>query len=343
MNLKDYTFELPKSWHETSRMGNENQLYLNLNHFSPLAHLDASLLRDKVLSNPGDAVQVVKIGIPVPSWGPIKASFDGMIAGLKVMGDMESAKKVGDSYKTFSTSPLSERPEETDFGGNIGIIQYENESIARQYFENTGVIPGFGSDLPLANGMTMEELFKNDAVRKLMSKEQLKEMELGMKKIKEKMPELKQAEAKAKRMYIRGKYLGFDALYVENSSTNTNTPPNPKVPTKKKTGMGGCYGYIGTIDPLPKNPEYESEGTIIYQSVLVNRYVVNGALLGAITLLPSGKKACYSLTQTKEVTDTVEGITSKYIVPTISDYATEGYLNKEEVEQILKNVISNVI
>jgi hypothetical protein len=321
-------------------MGNENQLYLNINHYSPLAHLDPSLLRDKVLSNPGDAVQVVKIGIPVPSWGPIKASFDGMIAGLKVMGDMESAKKLADSYKTFSTASLSERPEETDFGGNIEVVQYESEAIARQYFENPGVIPGFGSDLPLANGMTMEELFKSDAVKKSMSKEQLKEMELGMKKIKEKMPELKQAQAKANEMYKRGKCLGFDALYIENA--NTDVQPKPKVPAKKKSGMGGCYGYIGIVDPLPKNPEYESEGTIIYQSVLVNKYIIRGAILGAMTALPSGKKACYSLTQTKEVSDTVEGITSKYIVPIVSDYASEGYINKEEAEEIVENVISKL-
>ena len=204
-------------------------------------------------------------------------------------------------------------------------------------------IPG-GVKLPgLPENVTITELLESDAYRKFISqyvpKEQLEKLRSEMKKVqKQVQEEVKSSLEKSGVKYKETKYLGYDAICAEGK--NPTPPPKPKKPSKGTPEGGGGFW---PMDPLPKISQPYSEKTIIYQAMLVKNFVITGSLLWAVASLPPGNTPCYSLTQTKEVTTISRegGVTFKdiAIVPLVSNYAKEGYLYKEEVEEIFKGII----
>ena len=80
--------------------------------------------------------------------------------------------------------------------------------------------------------------------------------------------------------------------------------------------------------------------------ILYNNFVIGGPLLLALDNLPAGNTPCYSLTKTKEIRELVKNygmsLTSVTIAPLLSNYAREGYFNKEEVEEIYQNIMSKL-
>ena len=182
--------------------------------------------------------------------------------------------------------------------------------------------------------------------KEYMSKKRLEEMKFAIKEAQKEMPKVRQDLLKSGIKFREGKYLNHEAVYMEGK----NPVPRPKSASSSKrvysdTGMGSGGGYTA-LDPLPKFPQPYQKTIISYQAILVKEFIISGDLLWTITSLPSGVTPCYSLTQTKEKVHFVwEGGTKyKYIdiVPVVSNIAKEGYLYKEEVEEIIKKIIAKI-
>ncbi|MCK4465728.1 MAG: hypothetical protein KAU83_08450, partial [Bacteroidales bacterium] len=199
--------------------------------------------------------------------------------------------------------------------------------------------------------MSKEQLEKMkkqmEKLEKGMSKERLKEMRSAIKEVQKEMPKAKQEFLKSGVKFREGKYLGYEAIYMEGK----NPSPKPKLRSSslpKKTGsgtgmgMGSGGGYYRILDPLPKISQPYQKTIISYQAILVKNFIIMGSLLWTVNTLSSGSTPCYSLTRTKQKTHFSEGIKFIDIVPVISNYAKEGYLYREEVEGIIKKVITKL-
>lgn len=353
MNLKNLKLDLPKTWQETSRSGNENQAYIWLNHISPLVKVDPKIYQDESLPSPSPKVVITKVGVPSASREPLKNFYEGM-KGFILSGfappkmNLEWLEKL---WKGMTKTPGVEKLGESDFSGDITIARYQTEKIARQSFKNIGLMPTQGFNVPVPGGVKIPGLPENVTITKLLEsgeyekmisryvpKEQLEKLRSEIKKVQKKISEeVKPSLLKSGVKYKEGKYLGCEAIYVE--SKNPTPKPKLKRPPKKTSGGGG---YIWSLDPLPKISQPYSEIIISYQALLVKNFVITGSLLWEVVLLPSGNTPCYSLTRTTKKTMVNEGITFIDIVPVVSNYAKEGYLHKEEAEKILKKLITKL-
>lgn len=183
--------------------------------------------------------------------------------------------------------------------------------------------------------------------RENLSKEKMEKaremMSEAQKQISEKIrPDFEKSGVK----YKEGKYLGCDVIYMEGK--NPSPPPKPKISSHQKpAGVWGGGGFDDRLEPLPKFSKPYKATTIIYQALLIKNFVITGDLLWQIDSLPPGNTPCYSLTKSKRKVSTSRGergelLTNISIVPEVSNYAKEGYLHKEEVEKILKNIIARL-
>ena len=390
MNLKKLKLNLPKKWQETSRSGNENQIYVWLNHITPLIDVGPKIRQDQTLPSSSENITITKVGVPIAGSPPIKEIYGGLIGASRAFGLYQQAVKIEKVYKALTTTPGFERPGESDLSADISVTKYQTEEIAKQQFKNMALMPTKGFNVPLPGGVeipgmpkgaTFTELLESDIYEKYMpehlekmkgqaekyaSKEQLKKMKEQMRKVKELISkkqlekmrsairEVQKETAKVKQDFSKsgvefreGKYLGCRAIYMESENSKPESKPKPALPSRKTnsdTGMGAGGGYT-VLDPLPKifRP---SQRKIIYQAILVKDFIIMGSLLWMVASLPPGDTPCYSLTRTKTKTHTnwVEGEKYKYIdiVPVVSDIAKEGYFYKEEVEGIIKKIITIV-
>ena len=391
MNLKKIKLDLPKRWQETSRSGNENQIYIWLNHISPLTGVDPKIRQDQTLPSSSENIIITKVGVPIAGSPPIKEIYGGLIEASRALGLYQQAVKIEGVYKTLTTTPGFERPGESDFSADISITQYQTAQIAEQSFKNMALMPTKGFNVPLPGGVqipgmpkgtTFTELLESDIyekympehlekmkaqaekyaskeqlkkmkeqirkVKELVSKEQLEKMRTAIREVQKETAKIKQDFSKSGIEFREGKYLGCRAIYVKSENSKPESKPKPALPSRKTsfdTGMGTGGGGYTVLDPLPKISR-PSQGKIIYQAILVKDFIVTGSLLWMVASLPPGNTPCYSLTRTKTKThiDWVEGEKYKYIdiVPIVSNIAQEGYFYKEEVEGIIKKIITVV-
>ncbi len=350
MNLKSLRFNLPPSWREISRSGNENQLVLRLYHINPVSQVDSKIFQDQLISS-SDTSSVSKIAVSTPSG--VGGSYADFFKGMQGFIDSGFAPAHMTSswlndFRTKATKrPGAEVPDESDLTGDLSIVQSKTKDIAEQVFQGYASFPlgPFGGPIPggpVSNGKAMNfmDLMESDALKSVVSKEQLAQMNLLSKEMKKQLPKI-QAEAKKTGMkYREEKYLGYRAIFCD--MPNPNPPPKPPSPIPKgKFQGGGSRGNNVTI-PLPKASTPYSKTISTCQAVIVKNFVVTGGLLAAASFLPPGKTPCYSLKKTEKRTETVEGIKSTYIIASASTYAQEGYLNREEVEKALSCVFSKL-
>ena len=351
MNLKNLKFDLPKRWKEASRSGNKNQVNIHIFHINPLSKVDPKNFRDQPISS-NEHSSVSKITIPTPSGvGGSFADFYKGMSGFISSGFAPAYMTpawLDDLHKRFTKTPGAEIPDESDITADITIIQYADKDIAEQKFKNIGALAttGFGEivipgakDPKTSKNMTYTDLFESDILKPYASKEQLVQMKKMAEIIKKETPKMKEGVKKAGLSYQEGKYLGYRALFSEMP----NLTPPPQLPKPyKRGGMGGSRGN-NMYAPLPKISKSPYQKTIkICQAVLIKNFVVSGGLLGMASFLPTGNTPCYSLSKTEKRFETVEGIKSTYIVPTVSNYSQEGYFCKEDAEEVNKKILSKV-
>jgi len=366
MNVKNLKIELPKNWKETSRMGTENQIIIHIYHINPLALVDPKNLEDHPMPSSNPNVSISKVSVPTPNIRPLNDFYKGMKGAIAsgFMPKEYTQQKLDELWSGMTKTKNAERPGESDLASDIEVIQFQDEEVAWQALKNRGMMPTQGFDVPLPGGvtmpgmpknMTMADILQGDMLKKFIPKEQLgglKKMQDAIKEVQQKMPKIKQDLEKEGTRYREGKIFDCKAIFLD--SPNHNSPPSTKPATssrKKVSGMGmggginigGSGGYSG-IPPLPKmSPKPYSAINTMCMGFLYKNFIIGGPLLWAINNLPLGDTPCYSLTQTKEVkTINKEGgvtLTSISIVPLPSNYAQEGYLHKEEVEKIYKNII----
>jgi hypothetical protein len=356
MNLKNLKINLPKNWREASRMGAENQIIIHLYHTNPLSKIDPKRLQDQPMPSSDKNVSITKVGIPTPGMNPIGDFYKGMKSFIESgfappSMTMDSLNKL---WKGMTETPHAERPAESDLTGDIEIIQCQDEETAWQTLKNKALMPTQGFDVPIPGGVTapglpknttMSDYLQSDTLKNMISKEQFAQLQSALEEVKQKIPQVKQDFEKRGIKYKEGKYLGCKAIYYE--SPNPNPPPKSKVSSNNapSSGGGGGYGNLA-LDPLPKLERPYSPVNTFFLGIVFKNFIIGGSLLSAINSLLPGKTPCYSLTQTKEVTSTMRegGATFKdiAIVPLASTYAEEGYVHKEEVEKIYRNIISNL-
>ncbi len=372
MNLKNFKLNLPKTWREASRSDSENQINVRVYHINPLSKIDSKRFQDQVTYK-GD-VSVNRLAVQSPARGlrpteEVFKMFENLITAGIMPPNMMNMGKLNELRKGTTQTPHGERPGESDIASDIDVVQYPDEEIAWQALKNKGLMQTQGFDVPIPGNimipgmpknMTMNDLFQSDMLKNFIPKEHLDKlgkMQSVMKEAQRQMPQIKQGLEKKGVKYGEGKYLGYKTVYLENP--NQTPPPESKSTSSSSAndsglGMGGKNvdafgkreGQIAHLGPLPKVAEPYSAINKMYLGLLFKNFVIDGPLLWGIEQLPSGKTPCYSLTKTKEVvsTDKVEGkeFTGITIVPLPSTFANEGYLHKEEVEEIYKDIISKL-
>jgi len=352
MNLKNLKIDLPRNWREISRSGSENQIYIKIYHISPISKVDLKIFQDQSFPSPGPNVNVTKVGIPTVGQ-PLRAFYDGMKAAISsgFMPSEWTLQKLDNLWKQMTEL---HHPSEGDFDADISVARYQNEEIARQSFKNMALMPTQGFNVPIPGGVkipglpenvTITELLESEAYEKFasqyMPKEQLEKLRSEIKKVQKQISEeVKPSLSKSGVKYKETKYLGYKVICTESK----NPTPPPKSRSSSRKTSEGAGGFDNRLDPLPKIPQPYQEKIIIYQAMLVGKFIITGSLLWAAASLPSGNTPCYSLTQSKKKTTTIreagEVFTDIAIVPVVSNYVKEGYLHKEEVEEIIKRIIT---
>lgn len=351
MNLKNLKFDLPTRWKEASRSGNESQINIHIFHVNPLSKVDPKNFQDQPISA-NEHSSVSKIAIPTPSgiggsFADFYKGMSGFISSGFAPAHMTPAW-LDDLHKRLTKTPGAEIPDESDITADVTIIRYTDKNIAEQSFKNIGALPtaGLGEMIipgaknpKTAKNMTYTDLFESDILKPYISKEQLDQMNKMAEIIKKETPKIKENVKKAGLSYQEGKCLGYRALFSE--MPNPAQSPQPPKPYKHG-GMGGSRGN-NLYAPLPKISKPPYQKTIkICQAVLIKNFVVSGSLLGLASFLPAGNTPCYSLSKTEKKFETVAGVESTYIVPTVSNYNKEGYFCKEDAEEAVKKILSKV-
>ncbi len=354
MEVNKVKFDLPSNWEEASRQGNDKQVVIQLYHLSPFAKVSPDTFKDIPISS-NERESVSKLPVPKPSGvgSPAGEFYTAMQAFIDSgFAPSHMTKEwLDDLHKKQTQIPGAEIPDESDITANISIVKYDTKEMAKQAFDNTELIQTDGFfNVPVVGGptnsagekMSYMELFTSDIMKPHLTKEQQESITELQKKLKEVEPEFKEAVKKTGLNYKHEQYLGYEAIYSEMPN---NTQPSPskseKNSNKNKFSGGGGYGN-NAYEPLPKIEKPYSATIKTYTSMLVGNCVVTGSLISMSLFLPSGNTPCYSLTKTTKKSETVEGIKTTLIVPTVSNYATEGYFNKEDAEKVLKNILTNI-
>lgn len=341
INLKN---RLPKGWEEVSRQGNDQQITIKLGHIDPENKANPLLVSGQTTAVVGgEAVSVHGI---TPK-GTMTKFFDGMTK-MAATGLMKgyTPEKIGDIRKQFNVM----QNEKYDMSPSISVIRYENNAMAKEMLENQLTLrtEGFGAlKLPGADGKVVDYLdneyiksFIPEDKRELISKEMKKATEEYKEKIKEEKME-----------FSMGSLLGFPAVFMETENPEykrlEEAKKRPKQKVDKNKFQGGGFDPLAGKGILPQKPKLPPQKT--FRSCMafqVGRYVISGDLLSMMGVLPEGREFRESLTKTGTFVEKerVEGYeyTTKHLIPVASNFAEEGYANREDVEKILKTVIDSL-
>lgn len=293
-------------WKRFKEFGAQNQMVFSLGHFSPEIKMDKTLVGGGLIS-----------GGPAPTMATgVKYNKDMTRGNLKdFYSSMKSMAEAG--YLPGYTTEMIEKmraeknkthPEEFDMVADLGITTFDSEETAKQALTNqkqTSEGNFFEAQIPGApTGMNIFKAMDLKEVKVNLSKEQLAQFE----KLK---PKIKEAEAK-----------------INNE--------------REKSGMSNWIGkWFGHDAVMTKvdNKQYNL-------AIRVKNFLIVGSFIYSFEMLPDGDTPCQSVSQfsSKKITERVEGKTYERteVSPKQSTLAEEGFLNKTEIEQILKNIISGL-
>jgi len=359
--LKLEDFANPKRWKLLKySLSSPKQSVLRIGHINPEIFMDKEKGLPSRINKEDKEKKIVESTIAVGVGtlrgnmtdyyeGMIKAIQEGFLTGMTVQEIQHMREQ---------TNELT--PEECDFYLDVSLANYEDEKIASQSLENivTQTTKGL-MDVPLP-GMLDNKTFKETFQDPLVRKEILKQM--GGEKELDKM--LKEFERASKEMvsgikesnfkYEIGKFEKYPAVYFSIPSTSK--------PVKKEKRKNRVIEIKNSDDTVTKilasggtdtRVKYQANafekeelpiGGKILQAIQVGRYIISGSLVASLQYMPTGKSFCHSLTKFKTETKTSidEGITyiMHTILPVNSTLEKEGYLNREEVNEMINKIIS---
>jgi hypothetical protein len=294
--------------------------------------------------------------------GGLKDFFEGMAAAAEtgmVPGiTPASVQKLRNQYHEAGVN------EKYDRQFAISVAKFSDEKMAEAQLLSSMIVPTQGfTEMPIpglegAGIKTLGELLKSDyyksALKSHLSEEQFKQFKEGLPKMEEEIEKVskqikeehKKAKAEVGAEYYKGEYRGYPAVFfkADNPQFKGYSAPEPVRSRGRGVGGGGGFDPYVKLPPRPKvaPPRYVE----MLLAVQVGNFVVSGSLLWEALSLPPGNTFCHSLTktQTKVETEKVEGkvYRTTHILPVNSTLAAEGYLTKEEVENILSLIFSRI-
>jgi hypothetical protein len=329
---------LPKGWIEVSREGNESMVTFKLCHIDPENQANPLL----VSGNPTAVVNGETVSVHgINPRGTMTKFFDTMTA-FAATGWMEgyTPEKITKLRGKFNQM----QDEKYDSTHYLSICRYPDETQAKQALQNQLDMhtPGF-------NYGNLFEKLQNPEVLKFLTPEQKKSMAAITQQTKNlKIPT---APSDPGIKYFMDKYYSYPAVFseMENPEYKRFIAPKPKPkPRDPNQFQGGGFDPLAGKGLLPKAPK-QGPPPKIFKSCLafqVGKYIIYGTLLSNTDFLPKGDTFHESLTKTKTYIETekVEGqmYTTKHLLPVASTYASEGYIYKEQAEEILKKIISSL-
>jgi hypothetical protein len=335
---------LPPQWEEISREKSEIMVTIKLGHIDPENNADPLLTGGNPIATiDGEEVSVHGIttrGTMVKFFETMtKMAASGWIQGYTP----EMIQKIRGQFNNL-------RNEKYDTSTDLTITLYSDEKIAAQVLQNQILIKTQGLSaviIPGADGK-MQNYLESETVQKFMSKEQIDLIKKMVPIMKEQQ---KDALQKAGFEYFVGEYLGCPAAIMEmdNPAYKVFITPKPKARPATKAFQGGGFDTLAGKGILPQKPAPSPPSKTIksYMAIQIEKYIISGSLIGSVEMLPIGNTFCEALTKYKTYVETeiVEGqtYTTKHLVPVESNYAAEGYANKEEVEKMLKIVIAQLL
>jgi hypothetical protein len=228
----------------------------------------------------------------------------------------------------------------------LTICRYLDESQTEQALQNQLDTHATGFDY----GKMFQNL-QNPEVQKFLTPEQKKSMAAitqQTKKIK-----LPTAPSISGIKYFMDKYAGdYPAVFfeAENPEYKRFIAPKPKVqPRDPNKFQGGGFDPLAGKGILPKAPKPAPPAKTIKSclALKIGKYLISGTLLSAVDILPKGDTFHESLTKTKTYVEKemVEGemYTTKHLIPVPSTYASEGYIHREQAENMIKAVIDSLL
>lgn len=297
---------LPKNWEIFSPTISPLQMMVKLGHLNPLDRANKEYLFPKIISSVDDGKEMtVAVGVNLPKEA-IHGSNKDLFEMLNVSMQMGYLKKWGDQKKLDDLRKQFNEmnPEKYDVSFPLTVIKAEDEEAAKVMLNNTmtGFTEGpLGMEIPgMPPGTKISSILDNPLLKQYLNKEQMEQMEKFKKMAPEIEKQIKNNAANSKVKMNKGKFLGCDAVYFEG-----------------KDGK-------------------------MYQSIRAGEFIIQG-ISSLTAAFPSGSIACDSLTKfsTKHITDHTGGLIShrEEITPEKSTLAREGFLNKEEVSDILEKLI----
>lgn|GEM_PF-1593914 len=360
-NFQSSTF-LPPTWKEIKRLsGKENQVVIRLGHFNPELKMDKINSQPNVMLKHVDRGNVYEststVGITTAKGNNMTAFYENMIEMAK-MGLL----------KTFTVAQIEDlrakrnvdTPEDCDFWTDLTVVKYGSEPDAAQALANISGMMEKGlvdTVIPGSNGMTFKDVMKNPTVRAAAKERGVGDAQLDdlVAKMEEASAQQKEAVKKVDVRYENGTFLGKPAVFMippkivkpkPQPRTTGIVPKKTTMPDGSVIEVGGGGGFDDRVK-LPSNWQNKEEFPIdghVLQAIQVGPYVISGSHLGAYNYMPTGKSFTQSLTKFKTETDTTkEGdktFIGHYIVPEYSTMASEGYFHREEIEEMIKKLIS---
>jgi len=357
---------LPKTWEEGSRFSGENQITFKLYHINPEINMAPELTKG---AGQGKSISeyesIVYHGISTRRGLGMKDFFEGMTA-LAETGMVPSITpaSVQDLKNRYQKADIDVSGK-YDLDVMVSVVKFPDEKLAEAQFLSFQVLPTQGfteMPIPVLEGggtKTLGELLKSDsyksAMKSYLSKEQFEQLEKGLPKMQEAIEkaskQIKEEHKKAKAEhgieYYKGKYQGHPAIIVkaDNPQFKGYSAPKPVRSGGREVGGGGGVDPYVKLPPRPNvvPPRY----TETLMAIQVGNFVINGSLLWIALSLPPGNTFCHSLTkfQTKVEVENIEGkiFRTTHILPVNSTLAAEGYLHKEEVENIFSSIFSRIL
>jgi len=335
---------LPKGWQEISRIENDQQVTIRIGHINPEDKAEPMLTS----GNPSQTVG----GEPVAVHGiTTRGTMTKFYESMKVMAATgwmkgytpEKIEKMrGDANKL--------QHEKYDMTTDITAIRYQDAKAAKQALQNqiTMQTKGIMNITVPGTDKSMLDVLDIPQVKKGLNAEQLAMLTKMKRTMNGEMEQkIKEVHKKEGLSYHMGTYLGYAAAFseIENPEYARFMAPKPKVKQDPHAFHGGGFDPLAGKGILPKRPKPQAPPKVIQSclGIQVGAYVVSGMLLGTVPMLPPGSTFCEGLTKHKIYIEkeNVEGkmYTTKHVVPVASTYAKEGYVYREEAEQMIKDFI----
>jgi hypothetical protein len=323
--------DLPTRWEEISRNDNGTQLSIRLGHIDPGNKADKVMTSGMPIAMvDGQAVTVHGISKP----NTMTEFFNAMTAmaqsGFAPGMKPEDINALRSQYNTLKN-------ERYDVELDISIADLGSEAGAIEALENLDP-----THPRTVGGKSLAEVFSDPRMAAYLTAEQLK----AISDLPAQMAKLQnEVKSQSEGRYFQDQFLGCPALFFEtdNPAYQEYIKPKPVIKRDPKKFQGG--GIDPKAKPRPKAAPPSPKILNCY-GVRIGNVLISGSLVNGAIIYPSGQEYQQSLTKHETVVETekVEGHTysTTHLLPVDSTLAAEGYVNREEVTQMLQTIINQI-